>query len=421
MRGDVEPAPPRRRCRRRRPTSCAASPRGSSPGEGDHLPVSALPADGVFPTGTARYEKRAIAHEIPIWDPTLCIDCGKCAMACPHAAIRMKVYPPDALRGRARRHSRASPSARASCPTTCSRSRSLPTTAPAAASASTCARPSSKEESKHKALNMAPADAHRERERERFAFFLALPELEPGRLDPAQVKNVADARAALRVLGRLRRLRRDAVPEAPVAALRRPAARRERDRLLVDLRRQPADDALGGERRRAAGRPGRTRCSRTTPSSASACGSPSSGQRARGAPPARGARAPARRGRWRARSSTRPDATTPRSPRQRERVARAGAAGSAALGDPRARACSRPGQRPRAQERLDRGRRRLGLRHRLAGPRPRARLGPRRERAGARHAGLLEHRRPGLEGDAARRRREVRARAARRRRARTWA
>src|SRR5581483_11266882 len=68
-------------------------------GEGERLPVSALPVDGTFPTGTARYEKRAIASEIPIWDPSICIDCGKCTAVCPHAAIRMKVYEPTALAG----------------------------------------------------------------------------------------------------------------------------------------------------------------------------------------------------------------------------------------------------------------------------------------------------------------------------------
>ncbi len=74
-------------------------------GEGDLLPVSALPVDGTFPTGTTRYEKRAIAQQIPIWDPSICIDCGKCAMVCPHAAIRMKVLPGGRGRGRARRTS----------------------------------------------------------------------------------------------------------------------------------------------------------------------------------------------------------------------------------------------------------------------------------------------------------------------------
>ncbi|MFN6122118.1 MAG: pyruvate:ferredoxin (flavodoxin) oxidoreductase, partial [Actinomycetes bacterium] len=66
-------------------------------GEGDLLPVSALPPDGTFPTGTAKVERRTIATEIPVWEPDLCIDCGKCAIVCPHAAIRLKVYDPSAL------------------------------------------------------------------------------------------------------------------------------------------------------------------------------------------------------------------------------------------------------------------------------------------------------------------------------------
>jgi pyruvate-ferredoxin/flavodoxin oxidoreductase len=68
-------------------------------GKGDLLPVSALPVDGTFPTDTAKWEKRSIAHEIPIWDPSICIDCAKCALVCPHAAIRMKVYEPSAVDG----------------------------------------------------------------------------------------------------------------------------------------------------------------------------------------------------------------------------------------------------------------------------------------------------------------------------------
>ena len=64
-------------------------------GQGDRLPVSAFPADGTWPTGTAQWEKRSIADEIPVWDPRLCIHCAKCAMVCPHAAIRMKVFEPD--------------------------------------------------------------------------------------------------------------------------------------------------------------------------------------------------------------------------------------------------------------------------------------------------------------------------------------
>src|SRR5690554_875230 len=68
-------------------------------GRGDLLPVSALPVDGTFPTGTARYEKRSLASEIPIWNPEICTDCARCAMACPHAAIRIKAYLPGVLEG----------------------------------------------------------------------------------------------------------------------------------------------------------------------------------------------------------------------------------------------------------------------------------------------------------------------------------
>ena len=67
--------------------------------QGDLLPVSAFPPDGTFPTGTARWEKRNLALEIPQWDAKVCIQCNKCAMVCPHAAIRAKVVPPAALAG----------------------------------------------------------------------------------------------------------------------------------------------------------------------------------------------------------------------------------------------------------------------------------------------------------------------------------
>ncbi|MDJ0676741.1 MAG: pyruvate:ferredoxin (flavodoxin) oxidoreductase [Calothrix sp. MO_167.B42] len=65
--------------------------------QGDDLPVSALPVDGTYPTGTAKWEKRNVAQEIPVWDTDVCVQCGKCVMVCPHAAIRGKAYQPDEL------------------------------------------------------------------------------------------------------------------------------------------------------------------------------------------------------------------------------------------------------------------------------------------------------------------------------------
>lgn len=66
-------------------------------GNGDDLPVSALPCDGTFPSGTTKWEKRDIAMEVPVWDPDICIQCGKCVIACPHSVIRAKVAEPEAF------------------------------------------------------------------------------------------------------------------------------------------------------------------------------------------------------------------------------------------------------------------------------------------------------------------------------------
>ncbi|MGZ6957321.1 MAG: pyruvate:ferredoxin (flavodoxin) oxidoreductase [Acidimicrobiia bacterium] len=158
-------------------------------GEGDSLPVSALPVDGAFPTGTARFEKRAIAAEIPIWDPSICIDCGRCAAVCPHAAIRMKVLTADELAAadppavlvtkpfRSHEHPDLVLSIRVA-PDDCTGCGVCVDLCPA----------HSKTEVKHRAIDMEPIGPHVEREREAFAAFLRLPETDPTLLDPASVK-----------------------------------------------------------------------------------------------------------------------------------------------------------------------------------------------------------------------------------------
>ncbi|QLE58916.1 pyruvate:ferredoxin (flavodoxin) oxidoreductase [Nostoc sp. TCL26-01] len=65
--------------------------------QGDDLPVSTLPPDGTFPTGTAKWEKRNVAEEIPVWDTDVCVQCNKCVLVCPHSAIRAKIYQPSEL------------------------------------------------------------------------------------------------------------------------------------------------------------------------------------------------------------------------------------------------------------------------------------------------------------------------------------
>ena len=156
-------------------------------GNGDLLPVSALPVDGAFPTGTAKWEKRSLAAEIPIWDPSICIDCGKCAIVCPHSTIRTKVFGPEALEG--------APDGFASKDF---RSRDLPgmklTVQVAPDDCTGCGvcvevcPAHSKEEVKHKAINMTPVDQFLERERERWDFFLELPELDRDAMAPDTVK-----------------------------------------------------------------------------------------------------------------------------------------------------------------------------------------------------------------------------------------
>ena len=68
-------------------------------GRGDELPVSALPVDGTYPSGTTAYEKRNISELVAVWEPELCIQCGNCSFVCPHSVIRSRYYAPSALDG----------------------------------------------------------------------------------------------------------------------------------------------------------------------------------------------------------------------------------------------------------------------------------------------------------------------------------
>jgi pyruvate-ferredoxin/flavodoxin oxidoreductase len=156
-------------------------------GDGDLLPVSALPVDGTFPSGTTKYEKRAIAQEIPIWDPAICIDCGKCAMVCPHATIRMKVFPASVAEGAPSEfiskefRSRELPNHRLTiqvAPDDCTGCGVCVDVCPA----------KSKTEVRHKAINMEPVADHRDLERRRWDFFQSIPPLDRSLLPHDTVK-----------------------------------------------------------------------------------------------------------------------------------------------------------------------------------------------------------------------------------------
>ncbi len=156
-------------------------------GRGDDLPVSAFPVDGTFPTGTTRWERRNIALEIPVWDEKVCIQCGKCALVCPHAAIRMKAYDPALL-------AKAPPTFKS----TKFKSKDLEglayTIQVAPEDCTGCAvcveacPAKNKAQPKFKAINLSPQMPLRESERANYAFFLDLPELDRSRVNPGTVK-----------------------------------------------------------------------------------------------------------------------------------------------------------------------------------------------------------------------------------------
>lgn len=156
--------------------------------EGDTVPVSALPVDGSFPTGTTKWEKRNIALEIPVWEPDLCIQCGKCVFVCPHAVIRHKVYENKYLE-----------KAPATFKSMDSKFKEFPgmayTVQVAPEDCTGCtlcveACPAKdKTNPARKAINMAPQPPLRESETPNWEYFLSLPEIDRSAISVGTIKN----------------------------------------------------------------------------------------------------------------------------------------------------------------------------------------------------------------------------------------
>ena len=144
---------------------------------GDQLPVSALPNDGTYPTGTTQWEKRNLATEVPVWDADVCIQCGKCVMVCPHAVIRSKAYDKAELK--------SAPAAFKSIAARLPDWKGLNFTIQVAAEDCTgCAvcvdvcPAKNKSETKLKAINMRPIKDIHDQERTNWDFFQSIPEMD---------------------------------------------------------------------------------------------------------------------------------------------------------------------------------------------------------------------------------------------------
>ncbi|MBW7887696.1 MAG: pyruvate:ferredoxin (flavodoxin) oxidoreductase [Bacteroidetes bacterium] len=156
-------------------------------GEGDKIPVSAMPADGTYPTGTTTWEKRNIALEIPVWDQEWCIQCGKCAIVCPHATIRIKVFDNELLNDapetfkhmqyKGNEYKGQAYSIQVA-PEDCTGCGICVEVCPA----------KNKKETKFKALNMMPQPPIREQETKNWDYFLTLPDIDKRNVQMNSIK-----------------------------------------------------------------------------------------------------------------------------------------------------------------------------------------------------------------------------------------
>jgi pyruvate-ferredoxin/flavodoxin oxidoreductase len=156
--------------------------------EGDDVPVSALPDDGTYPSATTQWEKRNIALEIPVWEPDLCIQCGKCVMVCPHAVIRHKVYDTVLLKDAPKTFKHMDSKFR-EFPDMAYTVQVAPEDCTGCTLCVDACPVKDKTQVGRKAINMAPQPALRETEAANWDFFMNLPDVDRTLVNPSTIKN----------------------------------------------------------------------------------------------------------------------------------------------------------------------------------------------------------------------------------------